>query len=289
MPTAARVCINTALTALWLTLAGCSNLLFYPMPEHVFSPDQLDIAYDNVAIPTSDGLTLHAWLLRSKVNRKGVIYYLHGNAENISTHIASVIWLPAQGYDVLCLDYRGFGKSEGSPDLAGAIADANAGYDWLLAQENYKNSDKFLLGQSIGGAILVAMAGNRNLTQDRITGLIIDAAPSGFRAISREKLGELWLTWPLQYPLSWLITNEFEPIDRIGRLSPTPTLFIHSKHDAIVPYHHGQALFARAGNPKWLLTTETPHSATFAYQAHRNTLLKFLDNPAANLEETLHH
>ncbi|MCP5162714.1 MAG: alpha/beta fold hydrolase [Hahellaceae bacterium] len=261
--------------------SGCSSLLFYPYPAHVFTPEEAGVNYQDIYLESNDGVKLHGWLLNAPYPPKGIVYYLHGNAENISTHVANVIWLPERGYSVFCLDYRGFGKSEGSPELSGAILDAATGYHWVTHQPEFTHTPKYLMGQSMGAAITIVTASAQHLPEDGVKGIVIDAGLTGFRAISREKLGQFWLTWPFQYPLSWLITNDYEPIESVSRLSPTPTLFIHSTQDEIIPYAHGMSLFKAARPPKALLTTETRHTATFAYQNFRETLLKFLDDPIA--------
>src|SRR5438128_400135 len=73
-----------------------------------------------------DGLELYGWFLPAKGSPLGTILHLHGNAENISTHFAGVAWMPARGFNVFVFDYRGYGASEGQPDLEGAQKDIDA-------------------------------------------------------------------------------------------------------------------------------------------------------------------
>src|SRR5690606_22124954 len=111
---------------------------------------------------------------------------------------------------------------------------------------------------------------------ERVSGVISDAAFSSFRDIAREKLGGFWLTWPLQYPLSWLIPADFDPKHYVGRLSPTPLLLIHSVNDTIIPPHHAQMLFNTAADTKYLLNTTTPHNGTFGVADYRSQVLEFM-------------
>lgn len=112
-----RVIVFFVLIAVACCFSACTSLYFYPLKTMYSTPAMGGIDYETAIFSSRDGTTLSAWLLKTKQPRKGVIYFLHGNAENISTHIASVYWLPEQGYDVFLLDYRGFGLSEGEPEL----------------------------------------------------------------------------------------------------------------------------------------------------------------------------
>ena len=80
-------------------LAGCTGLVFQPMRQLVLTPDQIGLDYREVAFETEDGVRLHGWFLPAASARRGSVLFLHGNAENISTHIASVAWMPAAGFD----------------------------------------------------------------------------------------------------------------------------------------------------------------------------------------------
>ncbi|WP_244859965.1 alpha/beta hydrolase [Nitrosococcus oceani] len=279
-PSSARVLLGwLGLTVLIAHLSGCSQVFFLPGKKEILTPRQLGLAYDDITLSTPDGYSLHGWLLHAQGKLCGSVYFLHGNAENISTHIASVMWLPAHGYQVFLLDYRGYGRSTGSPDIAGALQDIETGYQWLLARPESGEKPVFLLGQSLGAALLVAFGAHVPDLHEQIDGIILGAAFTSYRGIAREKLGAFWLTWPFQYPLSWLLPGTYDPVDHIAKLSPTPLLLIHSKEDEIIPYHHGEELFAAARSPKFFLSTHTRHIGTFNVREYRHALLHFLGAP----------
>ncbi|MFO8142707.1 MAG: alpha/beta hydrolase, partial [Marinobacter sp.] len=119
-----------AITAL---LTGCSSVFFYPDKVTYITPDRLNLDYQDIYLDTADGETLHGWWLPAMTEEpaKGTIYYLHGNAQNISAHIFNVAWLPEQGYNVFTIDYRGYGQSTGAPDIEGTLHDAETGLRWL--------------------------------------------------------------------------------------------------------------------------------------------------------------
>lgn len=261
-----------------LLLSGCSGLFFYPDKNTYITPDRLNLAYENIYLDTADGETLHGWWLPAKGQPKGTIYFLHGNAQNISSHLLNVAWLPEEDYNVFTLDYRGYGRSTGAPDIEGALHDSEIGLRWLIDQPTTENQPLFLLGQSLGGALGLTLASEwtqRNETPE-LDGIILDGTFSGFRGIAREKLGGFWLTWPLQIPLSWTIPDKYEGINQIANISPVPVMVIHSVRDGIIPFHHGQALYEAAGEPKEFLPTDTPHGATFIIPAYKEAVLEFL-------------
>ena len=272
---------GATLAIVMLLQAGCSSVFFYPDRTTYITPDRLNLAYDDVFLDTADGETLHGWWLPAEApegSARGTVYFLHGNAQNISSHLMNVAWLPEQGYNVFLIDYRGYGRSTGAPDIEGTLHDSETGLRWLMAQPKTGEGPVFLLGQSLGGALGIALASEWVQRQEQLPldGVILDGTFSGFRGIAREKLGNFWLTWPFQIPLSWTITDEYEGVDHIGRISPVPLMVIHSQRDGIIPFHHGQALYDAAKEPKQLLPTDTPHAATFVIPAYKEVFLEFM-------------
>jgi fermentation-respiration switch protein FrsA (DUF1100 family) len=264
-----------------LLLTGCSGLFFYPDQNTYITPDRLNLEFDDIFIKTPDGETLHGWWLPAQSEPKGTVYFLHGNAQNISSHIMNVAWLPKRRYNVFLIDYRGFGRSSGAPDIEGALQDAEAGLRWLVSRPEVQNQPLFLLGQSLGGALGTALASEwvKRKEQPPLDGVILDGTFSGFRAIAREKLGGFWLTWPFQIPLSWTITDEYEGSEYIAGINPVPVMIIHSVRDGIIPFHHGQQLYEAAEEPKTFLQTDTPHASTFVIPAYKEKVLEFMDRP----------
>lgn len=259
-------------------LSGCSNLLFYPLKTHLHTPGELNLAYEDVSISTTDNEQLHAWWLQATTatKAKGSILFLHGNAENISTHFASIAWLPQEGYNVLALDYRGYGLSTGEPDLEGVMTDIGAAFNWLISNKS-KEAPFIILGQSIGGALALSFVGSSEVARANTSALIIDSGFESFQGIAREKLSTFWLTWPLQYPLSWLITSEYDPIKVIHTIKPMPIFYIHSVNDQVIPYQHGKTLHKLSSPTATLLTTNAPHISSFMLESARQSTLEYLD------------
>lgn len=281
-----RLLLTTLRTLAGLTAAftlllqtGCSSVFFYPDQVTYITPDRLNLDYEDVFVETPDGETLHGWWLPANSEPKGTVYFLHGNAQNISSHIMNVAWLPEKHYNVFLIDYRGYGRSTGAPDIEGTLHDAETGLRWLANQPNVNDQPLFLLGQSLGGALGTALASEwvKRDEHPPLDGVILDGTFSGFRAIAREKLGDFWLTWPLQVPLSWTITDEYEAYERIGDISPVPVMVIHSVRDGIIPFHHGERLYEEAEEPKTFLQTDTPHASTFVIPGYQDEVLEFME------------
>ncbi|MEM8951976.1 MAG: alpha/beta hydrolase [Pseudomonadota bacterium] len=240
------------LAAVWLLViafSGCTGLFFQPMRAHVVDPETMGFVYDDVNFEAADGTRLHGWFFPAKGERIGSVLFLHGNAENISTHFANVAWLAEAGIDAFVFDYRGYGKSEGDPTLEGLHLDAAAALDTLIAMDGVEPERIAVFGQSLGGAIALHMVAETP-HKEQLAGLVVEGAFSGYRSIAREKLAKFWLTWPLQGPLGLTIDDSFSPIRAAVDLAPLPLLIIHGQKDQVIPPHHGEALFDAAGEPK---------------------------------------
>jgi fermentation-respiration switch protein FrsA (DUF1100 family) len=264
------------LTGLALALGGCTGLIFQPMRELVLTPDQIGLNYREVDFAAADGVRLHGWYLPARTPRRGSILFLHGNAQNISTHIASVGWLPARGFDVLLFDYRGYGRSGGSPGLAGLHLDFEAALETLLAWPGIDPNRVVVFGQSLGGSLAItALAASRR--RQEVQALIVEGAFTSYRALATEKLAGFWLTWLFQVPLGLTIDDRYRPIEMIGELAPLPLLIVHGEDDQVVPPEHGIALYDAAGAPKTLwLVPGAGHIGAFATAATRNELVEYL-------------
>lgn len=270
------------LVSFWLGLSGCSNAFFFPYHKHVQTPEQLGLKYEDVYFNAGDGTRLHGWYLPAPGRALGTILFLHGNAENVSTHIMSVRWLPERGFNVFLLDYRGYGVSAGKPTLAGAQDDVDSALKMLLARPGVDAGRVVVFGQSLGGAIAIHNVAHSPYRR-HIRTLVVESAFSGYRRITREKLGDFWLTWPLQYPLSWTVSDKYNPSEAVTDISPIPLLVIHGDRDPIVPVHHGQRLFELAREPKQLWIVEGGgHIQAFHWQSYRDRFVAWLTEVLAS-------
>ncbi|RKZ60308.1 MAG: alpha/beta hydrolase [Candidatus Parabeggiatoa sp. nov. 3] len=258
-----------------LPLNACTSVFFHPQSHLLKTPAHNNLAYQDIYFHTADMIRLHGWWLPAQNENLGTIVFLHGNAENISTHINSVAWLPAEGFNVFLFDYRGYGLSQGQPDLDGLHQDIEAALSWIR-QYQHASPKIILFGQSLGASLAVTSLAD-SAHREIIQALIIDSGFTRYRDIAREKLAKFWLTWPFQWPLSLLINNRYQPLEAITRINPIPVLIIHGIADQIVPVQHAKRLHAAAKAPKQLwLIPNGKHIQSMNNPAIRQRLLDYL-------------
>ncbi len=228
------------------------RLFYHPTQKEYDSPTTYQLRYESVAFKARDGTRLHGWFFPTDGRSRGTVLHLHGNAGNVTGHFVQVAWLPAAGWNVLCFDYRGYGRSQGRVSRAGTIADAHGALDYLLTRPDVDPQRIVAFGQSLGGAVGVVLAAERQ----EVGGLATDGAFDSYRGI---------VAWhirrnPLLLLLAWwlpvtLIGRAFDPRDYVAGISPRPLLVMQGTADRIVPTHMGRQLHAAAGEPKelWLI------------------------------------
>ena len=237
------------------------------------TPEQLGIEYEDIELTSADGTKLSAWWLEAYGEVNGTVVFFHGNAENISTHLGSVYWLPEKGFQVLMLDYRGYGRSEGKPRFPEIFDDIAAAIEWTLDEPRADGKPVFVLGQSLGASMSGYVVATRPDLREGLTAVALDAAFASYPDITREVASRHWLTWSFQYPASWMMPRKYNLIDYVDQISPTPLLIIHGTQDEVIPYSNGEALYAAAGEPKNFMRYDGPHIQTFRDLQLRQMLL----------------
>lgn len=234
---------------LLLGLCGCTGLFFHPYRPHVRTPADIGLAYEDVYFPSADGVRLHGWFLPARSQACATVLFLHGNAENISTHIGSVYWMPARGFNVFLPDYSGYGASDGLPTQKGMQLDVEGAMRHLLSRGDIDTNRLIVFGQSLGGATAIYYVANTP-HRNHIRLLAIDSAFSSYRDIAREKLGEFWLTWLFQWPFALTVSDDYRPLSAVPQIAPIPLLLMHGDSDVVVPIAHGERLYQAAREPK---------------------------------------
>jgi uncharacterized protein len=258
-------------------ITSCNHLFYYPDSHVRLTPAKFNLKYEDILIKTEDGEELNGWYIHAR-NKKPIatILHFHGNAENITTHFMYFAWLVNTGFDIIEFDYRGYGASKGQPSRYGLFLDSKAALNW--AQNNSKTKDLFIIAQSLGGA--VALPAYAKDPINRVQAIIIDSTFSSYRKITQEKLSNIWLTWPLQWPLSFLVTDNLSPIDSIKEVH-IPLLFVHSPKDPVVPFDSGIDLYTAALEPKefWEIPWDG-HCSAFVNKddRYRKKLVSYLCN-----------
>jgi len=261
-------------------LSGCTHLIFQPQRFQFATPDRLGVMYEDVGIETSDTLKLHGWKLLAKGETQGTVLFFHGNGENISSHFANVYWLTDYGYDVYLFDYRGYGKSEGVAMLDAVILDAETMIEYGVKQLADDES-LIVIGHSLGGSLAIHAVAHSNY-KGRIKTLITVETFSDYRQVTQDVLATSWLTWLLQWPLSFAVDNSYRPLDAIANVSPIPLMLMHSQQDEIIPFAHVQALYEEAKEPKKMQVVIGGHNFIFSKIENRQMVLDYLSGLERN-------
>jgi fermentation-respiration switch protein FrsA (DUF1100 family) len=240
-----RLALLLVLVALLFWLASFAGAQFY-QPDRVDygTPAARGLTYRDVAFASSDGTKLHGWFIPAVSNALGTVIHFHGNAQNLTAQTSFVDWLPQQGFNLFVFDYRGYGRSEGSPSRRGIHRDALAALATVQSIAEVDPTKLLVFGQSLGGAIAVSALGSTNLTG--LCGVAVDSTFDSYKALAKAHAPDLLA--------SLFIRNTLNPIKVVATLAPTPLLVIHGTADRVIPYARGKALFDAAGDPKQLWT-----------------------------------
>lgn len=214
-------------------------------------PRKTGFSIETVPIPSTDGNLLYSWLLKpdDNPNPKITLLFLHGNGANILNHLALATPLVKQGFQVLLIDYSGFGFSEGHSTRNNMVADATSALNLLRKRADVVNTNLLIYGQSIG-AHLAAEVARRN--EDAIDGLVMEGAPSSHKDIAAHMIH------PFGFAARLLVHEGYSAKRAITHFHK-PVLIIHSTEDKVAPYRMGELLYRRANEPKWLFTIKHDH------------------------------
>jgi fermentation-respiration switch protein FrsA (DUF1100 family) len=249
-----------------------SRLLYYPdMPgrELEATPATVGLAYEDVVMQTDDGVRLHAWFIPVEQSRATVLL-CHGNAGNISHRLDTIRLLHSLGLQVLIFDYRGYGKSEGSPSEAGTYRDVDTAWHYLLDVRGIPVEEIIVSGRSLGAAVAADLA-----SRSRPAAVILESA---FTSVPDIAAGIYpWL------PVRLLSRYRYNNLDKVAQIS-APLLLVHSRQDEIIPFAHGERLFKRAREPKLFLEIQGGHNDAFliSSKAYTHGLKSFLDTHLGN-------
>jgi fermentation-respiration switch protein FrsA (DUF1100 family) len=212
-------------------------LLFFPSRKILQTPADAKLEFADVAFAAADGERLHGWWVPARAPSIGHVLLCHGNAGNIGDRVAHLELLSAVGFDALAFDYRGYGHSSGRPSEQGTYLDARAARDALLSRDGVDSSRVLYLGESLGGAVALALA-----LELPPAAVILQSTFTSVRDMAR-------LHYRLLPPA--LVPDAYPSLRLIPRLQ-APLLILHGARDEIVPLIHAQALLEAASTTKRL-------------------------------------
>jgi pimeloyl-ACP methyl ester carboxylesterase len=249
------------------------SLIYFPTRRHDFAPGDFGLTSEEVALTTEDGVRLHAWFLPARDSRLTVLF-ASGNAGNISHRLDRARLLHTRlRTDVLLFDYRGYGRSDGSPDEEGTYRDARAAWLHLTEARGIPPERLVLFGESLGAAVAVDLA-----VSHACRALILESPFTSVRDMAAAVLPLL--------PVGPLLRTRYDSLAKIPRLR-APLLVLHGERDEVVPFVQGRRLFAAAPEPKRFFPIPgAGHNDTYVAggEAYWRALADFLDvlAPAAD-------
>lgn len=236
----------------YVLFVGFDSKFYYPSDRVYDEPEALGLAYEDVTFTTPDGLRLHGWFLPAVGEVLGTVVHFHGNAANITAHLGLAAWLPAEGYNVLMFDYRGYGKSEGRVTRSGTIVDGCAAVDYVLGRPDVDPERVFIYGQSLGGAVGIVVAAQR----PAIRAVAVEGTFGSYRGIAAMHAQRILRLGVVAEGLARAtVSAGADPIDVVASLSPRPILIIGGAEDTTCFPELSRALYEAAREPKdlWIV------------------------------------
>ena len=279
----------------WLTLAvlagisaaGCMvlevnerELVYRPVREYVRTPADQGLAYDELwlTVARDNGAgteRVHAWWLPAAAADAPTLLYLHGTRWSLGNSLFRIARLHGLGFNILAIDYRGFGRSDGDlPSESQIKADARAAWTEVVRREP-RADRRYIYGHSLGAAVAIELGA----TQDGAAGVI---AESGFTSLADVMADR-------NLPVGMLMTQRFDALASVPLLR-VPVLFIHGTADDVVPAAMTQRMFDAAPEPKRLLLIEGGGHSDFGDAGaddYRRVLTEFIETAqsSAHLRE----
>lgn len=246
---------------LWLRYFERSNI-FFPSKDTAAHPGMIGLPYEEVFFTARDGVKLNGWFVGQE-GAADTILFFHGNAGNITHRLDKLRMFRELGLNIFIFDWRGYGKSRGSPSEKGFYLDGEAALQYLTEKKNIAPGNIIAYGESIGSAVAVDLA-----TRTDFKALITDGAFTSVDEVAK-----------MVYPFipSFLISFKFDSLSKIGDVK-CPVLVVHSVDDEIIPFRMGEELYNSAKPPKKFLKLRGGHNEAFldSEQAFKDGIRSFL-------------
>ncbi len=211
------------------------HFVYYPDRNVDGDPSVLGFTFQTLRLTTEDGIRIHGWFVPCSDSRRTFLV-LHGNAGNIGHRLSWIELLHNLQANVLIIDYRGYGLSEGKPFEEGLYRDGRAAVSWWNERFKGTGAHLILIGESLGGAVAVDLAAH-----SPVSGLILQSTFTSAWDMAKT-LFPIGLLQPL-------VGVRFDSAAKIQSVK-CPKLFIHGNRDEIVPFRLGKKLYGLAPEPK---------------------------------------
>ncbi len=244
------------------------RLIYFPERHITATPETAGLEYESVEFEAADGVSLHGWYVPAEPSR-GTVLFCHGNAGNISHRLDSIRLFHQLGLSTFIFDYRGYGESGGRTTEQGTYRDAEAAWRYLVETRGTNSTQIVMLGRSLGGAIAAWLA-----QEHTPRALILESTFTSVPDLAAK-------LYPI-FPVRLMARFEYNALEYLGRVK-CPVLIVHSRDDEIIPFSHGQRLFAAAHEPKEFLEIRGSHNEGFFLSAtqYREGLDAFISKHSA--------
>jgi len=205
---------------------------------------------EEVWLDAGDGVKVHG-IYAGRPDALADLLFFHGNAGNLYDRLDNVALLVESGFNVLIMDYRGYGKSGGAPSERALYDDGMHAYRYLVDERGVDPSRLVLFGRSLGST------GAMELGSQVETGAVIaESAFTSAQDLARVHYGFL------PGMLLRSMTHEFDSIEKAAKLK-APVLYVHGNVDNIVPAVMGRRLYEASPEPKeWYEIEGAGHNDT---------------------------
>lgn len=232
-----------------------SSLVFLPEMDRHFraSPAEIGLPFTPLGLATSDGENLDGWFVPAdaKQTPRGLVIFFHGNAGNIAHRLDYLRMFHDLGLSTLIIDYRGYGRSSGTPSEAGSYLDADAAWRHATLTLGFPADRIVIFGESLGGGIATRLA-----VANRPGALVLASTFTSIPDLGAE-------LYPL-LPVRLLANIRYDNLARLPQVA-CPILVMHSRDDDIIPFSHGRRLFESARAPKQFLEMSGGHNEGFVF------------------------
>lgn len=207
---------------------GISVLLYFLQEQLLFKPEKLpkDFIYfyenqvtEEYNLETRDGAIINGLHFKTE-NPRGVVFYLKGNSKNIKGWGKYAVDFTRNGFDVIMVDYRGFGKSTGHRSNKKIKHDMQFVYNKI--KEKVDEKYIILYGRSLGSGFAAKLASMNNPSK-----LILDAPYYSLTKVTARYAPFLPFSLIMKYPL---------PTYKWLKYVQCPIHIIHGTNDKLIPY-----------------------------------------------------
>jgi hypothetical protein len=231
---------------LLLLFLAQDRFIYIPTRALDGTPAALGLRFEEVSFRAEDGVALHGWHVPAAPEAFTVLL-LHGNAGNISHRLDKVAAFSGAGLAVLIVDYRGYGRSEGTPGEEGLFRDARAAWRHLTEERGTPPGQVIVYGESLGCAPALRLAAALQREGAAPAALVLEAPFSSAAEMSR-----LVLPW---LPVAWLLRSRFDNLSLAAQVT-VPALVLVGEEDEVVPASMGRRIHAALGSSSKALHVE---------------------------------